>query len=140
MTPEFKMYNEEYFNESDETNTTISNSDSSTMNSIKYEKNRINKEFKRLDKGYRKIKKNISRNTTIELYYTSIMPDSNIRNAISGERTKLRVGRKLEESLFFSVCFSTGELAHGPYILFYNSPEQYEKHQNINGTKNIRRQ
>ena len=89
------------------------------------------KEYKRLDQGYRKIKKNALRKYTLEFYYTSTLSDTHIRNAISGERTRWRVGRKLEESLFFSVILATGELSNGPYVLFYDSPEQYEKHQNL---------
>lgn len=125
------MYNEEFLNDPDDTNSTMSNTNSSTLNSDKYEEKRMIKEYKRLDRGYRKIKKNPSRRYTLEFYYTSILPDTHIRNAISGERTKWRVGRKLEESLFFSVIIATGELSNGPYMLFYDSPEQYEKHQNL---------
>jgi hypothetical protein len=125
------MYNEEFFNDPDDTNSTMSNTNSSTLNSDKYEEKRMIKEYKRLDQGYRKIKKNASRRYTLEFYYTSTLSDTHIRNAISGERTRWRVGRKLEESLFFSVILATGELPNGPYTLFYDSPEQYEKHQNL---------
>jgi hypothetical protein len=125
------MYNEEFFNDPDDTNSTMSNTNSSTLNSDKYEEKRMIKEYKRLDQGYRKIKKNALRKYTLEFYYTSTLSDTHIRNAISGERTRWRVGRKLEESLFFSVILATGELSNGPYVLFYDSPEQYEKHQNL---------
>jgi len=125
------MYNEEFFNDPDDTNSTMSNTNSSTLNSDKYEEKRMIKEYKRLDQGYRKIKKNALRKYTLEFYYTPTLSDTHIRNAISGERTRWRVGRKLEESLFFSVILATGELSNGPYTLFYDSPEQYEKHQNL---------
>jgi hypothetical protein len=125
------MYNEEFYNDADEIATTISNTNSSTINSDKYEEKRRMKEIKRLDSGYHKVKKGEIRRYSVEFYHTPTTPDTQIRNAISGERTKWRVGRKKEEALFFSVCFSTGELRNGPYILFYDTPEQYEKHQNI---------
>ena len=134
------MYNEEFFNETDETNSTMSNTNSSTLNSDKYEEKRMLKEYKRLDRGYRKIKKGKTRRYTIEFYHTSTLPDTRIRNAISGERTRWRVGRNLEESLFFSVVIATGELSNGPYVLFYDSPKQYEKHQNIKISQEIKDQ
>ena len=132
------MYVEEYYNDVDDHETCISITDTSTIDSNKYEQKRILKEYKRLDKGYHKIKKGILRKNTIEFYSTSIIPDSLIRNAITGERYKWRVGKRLEEHLFFSVVLSTGELPNGPFILYYDTPEQYEKHQSIMLNKDVK--
>ena len=61
--------------------------------------------------------------------YTSGDAGSPIRNAEIGNYYKCKVGSK-EENLFFKVSLSTGELKtkNGSNILFYDSPEQYEKH------------
>ena len=61
--------------------------------------------------------------------YTSSDSGTNIRNAETGNYYKYKVGSK-EEDLFFKVALSSGEIkpANGSNILFYDSPEQYEKH------------
>jgi hypothetical protein len=52
-----------------------------------------------------------------------------IRNAENGNYYKIKVGTK-EEDLFFKVTLATGELRtrNSSSVLFYDSPEQYEKH------------
>ena len=120
-----------YYNEADDNDSSISITDTSTLDINVFEDKRLIKEFKSLDKGYHKIKKGHMRKNTIEFYCTSFKPDSLIRNAISGERYRWRVGKTLEESMFFSVILSTGELPDGPFALYYDSPEQYEKHQSV---------
>jgi hypothetical protein len=54
---------------------------------------------------------------------------TSIRNAETGTYYKYKVGSK-EEDLFFKVCLSSGELKtkNSSNLLFYDSPEQYEKH------------
>ncbi len=53
---------------------------------------------------------------------------STIRNAISGSYYYGdKVGSK-QEDLYFKVSISTGELGKEPVILFYDTPEQYERH------------
>jgi hypothetical protein len=125
------MYVEEYYNDADEPETNLSITDSSTINSDKYEQKRLIKEFKNLDRGYHKLKKGPLRKHTIEIYHTSNTPDSHIRHAITGERYKWRVGKRQEEELFFAITLSTGEIPNGPYTFFYDTPEQFEKHHSI---------
>jgi hypothetical protein len=121
------MYVEEYYNTTDE----LSITDTSTFNSDKHDQKRLIKEFKQLDRGYQRLKKGSLRKTTVEFYSTPSTPNSRIRNAITGERYRWRVGKLLEESLFFTAIIATGEIVNGPYTLYYDTPEQYEKHQSV---------
>jgi hypothetical protein len=61
--------------------------------------------------------------------YTSGNVGSKIRNAETGQTYKYKVGSK-DEALFFKIGLATGELKtnNGSNVLFYDSPEQYEKH------------
>jgi hypothetical protein len=61
--------------------------------------------------------------------YTSGDVGSKIRNAETGQIYKYKVGSK-DENLFFKVGLPTGELKtkNGSSLLFYDSPEQFEKH------------
>lgn len=83
------------------------------------------------DKGHRRIIRKINRKrTSIDVYSTDMVPGGKIRNAISGARSSnMKVGRS-DESLFFKVKISTGE--HGiikeDTTLYFDSPEQYERH------------
>lgn len=80
----------------------------------------------------------------IEYYETPRMNDSRIRNAITGLRyrddhpkCKYVVG-SAQEDIFFKVLISTGEPEiysrdnkKTTVLLFYDSPEQYERHQKM---------
>lgn len=61
--------------------------------------------------------------------YTSGDSGMRIRNAETGQYYKHKVGSK-EEGLFFKIALASGELktTNGSNVLFYDSPEQYEKH------------
>jgi hypothetical protein len=72
--------------------------------------------------------------SAISYYCTGIRPGTAIRDAITGAHDPTyRVG-KYDEYLFFKVCMATGEGKRGNYgevetqHLYYDSPEQYEKH------------
>ena len=87
-------------------------------------------------KGFRQVKRRVGRKTTSLVYFTTpFTPDSKIVNAVTGIRyrdddpkCKYVVG-SIQEDLFFKVCVSNGENGQEPTLLFYDSPEQYEKHQ-----------
>ena len=89
--------------------------------------------LKSLDKRFHKHKKMvlieiengdlIKKHVVIE-YYSSGPTGSNIRNAQTGVYTKDIVGSKCED-LYFKVTIADGNLL----TLFYDSPEQYERHQ-----------
>ena len=61
--------------------------------------------------------------------YSSGDSGTNIRNAETGDYYKYKVGSK-EEDLFFKVALSCGKFKpkNGLNIIFYDGPEQYEKH------------
>jgi hypothetical protein len=72
----------------------------------------------------------------IEYHKTSFIPGSNIKNAVTGGYYPYLVGSQ-NEKMLFKVSLSTGEsgtltFINGAYIaepnvLFYDSPEEYEK-------------
>jgi hypothetical protein len=71
-------------------------------------------------------------NLRVEFFPTKTYPNSGIKHAITGtyqyaNGRLLRTGTK-DEYLFFSVILATGELGPNAPVLFYDSPEQYERH------------
>lgn len=64
----------------------------------------------------------------VEFYETALIPNRFIKNAVTGAiESPFRVG-SADEDLFFSVMLTTGECGQTPPCLFYDSPEQYERH------------
>jgi|LauGreDrversion4_2_1035121.scaffolds.fasta_scaffold625303_2 hypothetical protein len=64
----------------------------------------------------------------VEFFETILTPNRFIKNAVTGViEAPFRVGSS-DEDLFFSVMLSTGECGKTPPCLFYDSPEQYERH------------
>jgi hypothetical protein len=63
------------------------------------------------------------------LYYeTPNIPNATIRNAVTGApQYSFRVGT-YDEYLFYSVMLATGESGQTAACLFFDNPEQYEKH------------
>jgi len=86
-------------------------------------------DIKKLDKGYHKIYRKVGGNKfPVELYETSYCPGFRIRNAITGSyEPGMKVGTK-DEYLFFVAVLSTGETGPTPPHLYYDNPEQYERH------------
>lgn len=69
-----------------------------------------------------------NKRTKVTFFETSLTPNRFIKNAITGViESPFRVGTA-DEDLFFSVILSTGECGQTPPCLFYDSPEQYERH------------
>jgi hypothetical protein len=80
----------------------------------------------------------------IDGYYTVNIPGSPIRNAVSGSfevdymgNTKFGVG-SVWEDLFFKATVTT--VKGSPYTLFYDSPEQYERHMNSSLSEDVIKQ
>ena len=74
------------------------------------------------------------KNVRVEFFPTNTTPNSAIKNAITGAYHSengrfFRAGTK-DEDLFFSVILATGELKDSGVapVLFYENPEQYERH------------
>ena len=97
--------------------------------------NDILNNLKKMDRGYHKVTRKINqvwvdgkyyKNTPIEFYSSS--ENGYIRNAITGYRSRVKVGTK-DEDTFFKVKIASGECKKNSGMLFYDSPEQFEKHQ-----------
>jgi hypothetical protein len=88
---------------------------------------------KKNDNGHHIIdggKKN-DKKQTHEFYETFIYTRTTIRNAITGEKYNGFYTGTLDENLFFKVIDATAPVKNKePYILFYETPEQYERHTN----------
>lgn len=90
--------------------------------------------MKSLDKGYASVYRYKSglngknKLSKIDLYVSGDV-GTYIRNAMTGEHYKYKVGTKYED-LLFKTKISTGEVktTSGNSILFYDSPEQCESH------------
>ena len=90
-------------------------------------------------KGFYLVRRKIGRRKKVEIGYftTSYTPESKIVNAVTGYRyrdedpkCKYVVG-SIQEDLLFKVSISNGETGQEPILLFYDSPEQCEKHQHF---------
>jgi len=116
------MYYEDSFHPNEE-NAIASSNQKKELNNIKS-----------LDSGYGYVYRNKSsasgkvKNVRIDCY-TSGDSGMTIRNAETGQYYKYKIGSK-HEDLFFKIALATGELntSNGSNVLFYDSPEQYEKH------------
>lgn len=104
-------------------------SDGSSVSSHRRRQRKNNEEMKKMDKGYHKFKRIINHKPVeIEIYSTNDMPATMIRDAVSGARyNQYRVGTP-NEHLFFKVKIATGELGNDSGLVFFDSPEQYERH------------
>ena len=88
--------------------------------------------LKKMDKGYQKVSRKLNKvwvdgkyykNITIEFYCSS--ENGYIRNAITGYRSRVKVG-SCEEDTYFKVKMASGECKKNSGVLFYDSPEQFE--------------
>lgn len=83
-------------------------------------------------KHVRRINPETKKGVRVEFFTTNTSPNSIIRHAITGtlqgvDRQFFKAGSK-DEDLFFSVILATGELGQTAPVLFYDNPEQYERH------------
>lgn len=103
--------------------------DDSTVSSNRKKHRKMMEDLKKADKGYNKISRIINnKKQSIEVYATSNTPGTMIRDAVTGSRFKeFRVG-SLNEYQFFKVRMATGQMNGYSSTLFFDSPEQYERH------------
>jgi len=96
-------------------------------------------QLKIFDKSFHKITRHNEKNkkVKIEFYESSTTPGFFIRNAVSGNRYDYKVG-SYDEDLLFKVAFATGEIGQDTAILFYTSPEQYEKHMMVQVSNDVK--
>lgn len=109
---------------------------SSEMTLNRRTQKKLLEDYKKSDPSYYKykkmvfIEKNEKENVKIEMYSTVLTPGNKIRDAITGIRYNERVG-SINEDLYFKVRMT---ILHDPknvITLFYNSPEEYERHQYV---------
>jgi len=86
-------------------------------------------DVKSSDPGYHRIvKAHDGIKTKTEVYSTPFTPSTMIRDAITGyKHHEYRVG-SWHEDLFFKVIETSGNVGKGLFCLYYDSPEQYERH------------
>lgn len=103
--------------------------DDSTVDTYRKKQRKLWEDSKQVDKGFHRVK--LVRNkkqASIEFYSTNMVPGTMIRDAITGSRyNQFRVG-SLNEHQFFKVTHATGEFGKNSIALFYDSPEQFERH------------
>jgi len=86
-------------------------------------------ELKMLDSGYHRIvRAHDGIKTKTEVYSTSFIPGTMIRDAITGHKHYNYFVGSLNEELFFKVKDTSGFVGNGSFCLYYDSPEQYERH------------
>lgn len=100
-------------------------------------------DFKKYDNGYYKLSRSVKVNNklkraNIELYASSSQNNSSIRDAITGHYTKYKVGKKIDENLFFKISISTGEISKNNRMFFFHSPSEYEGHFNVTLSEDIK--
>jgi hypothetical protein len=83
-------------------------------------------------KYVRRFNPDLEKTVRVEFFPTNTAPHSLIKHAITGVHQSFdgrvfRTGTK-DEDLFFSVILATGELGQNAPVLFYENPEQYERH------------
>jgi hypothetical protein len=107
-------------------------SDSITLNSETNKKRKIMDDYKKLDKNYHKIYRIFNnKRKEIELYTSPMSCGLPIRDAITGSRyPNYKVGSKYED-LFFKTRLATGEFGDDQGCLFFDTPEQFERHMKI---------
>ena len=86
----------------------------------------------KMKKHVRRFNPDKRKNVRVDFFPTNTTPNSKIKHAITGIQQSVdgrffRTGTR-DEDLFFSVILATGELGSNAPVLFYESPEQYERH------------
>ena len=67
----------------------------------------------------------------LEFFATSIIPGNTIRNAVTGiPEYNMKVGNCMAEDQFFKIKFAGNDCGNCPDTLYYDSPEQFERHMN----------
>lgn len=108
--------------------------DDSTTYSDVVSKKKRNKNIMNDDPGHKIIGNKYDK---FEYYAGSMLPGASIRNAVTGIREyNLKVGSWNDESQFFKVRYAGNYSTNNPDVLYYDSPEQAERHMksNINQT------
>jgi hypothetical protein len=115
--------------------------DESVASNVK-KRRKLIEEMKASDKDYVCIKRTIMVNdqkktVKIEFYGTNSTCGYKIRDAITGAKSKYIVGSS-DEYLFFKTALSTGTKGKEHVLLFYDTPEAYERNQHCTLSDDIK--
>jgi len=131
----------DYFDFSD-----ISIEETSSINTELRDRRKMNELYKRTDKDYYSFKRKAfgedgTRMEKVQVYSSPLLTNGFIRNAITGIRMDHRVGSKYED-LYFCVMDVHPEnhtpINDLPRKLFYDNPEQCERHLHIVVSKDVK--
>lgn len=97
-------------------------------------------DIKNQDKGYHNIKIPYGcKQIEIDVYSTPVTPGKPIRDAVTGSRMSKHLVGSQDENLYFKVALATGQLKNTEgHVLFYDSPEQFERHMRIKVSQEIK--
>lgn len=130
----------------DETEEPVYCSDSVSLSTVSTQDSEVNKNKVKTrfgvsyknDKHYFKIKSRKKGAPSITGFSTTMLPGATIRNGVTGYlecdyagKPIYKVGTK-DENLFFKANISVNGITEEPRILFYDNPEQYERHFKVN--------
>ena len=92
-------------------------------------RNKVTKIMSDTDPAFFKIRRhgNDDKKLTIG-FFASGCQGCSIRNAVTGIRDPNSIVGSRAEDMYFKVAFCTGETGPDTNILFYDTPEQYERH------------
>jgi hypothetical protein len=138
MYNEYGELTEEYVNNAAD-EVSVSNSSSVSLTSDIKRRRKMMEDLKRTDKDYHKIYRYVDgKKKSIEIYTTNCLGGGRIRSAIGGSYNEsFRIGSK-DEDIFFKVTMATGECGKDLSVLFFDSPEQYERHLCVSVSQDIK--
>jgi hypothetical protein len=117
-------YDDEYDNPPYTYNESVVTDDSTVFTPVKVKKNG---KFVSADPGHKRIgtKKN-----KLEYFASGNIPGNIIRNAVTGIPEYDRVGGAMSEDQYFKVRYAGNDSGNELDTLYYDSPEQFERHMN----------
>ena len=138
------MYAEEYLGEDvileNVELMSVSMDDLSTLNTEIIEERRILKAYKKADSGYYSFKI-MKGDDLVKVEVYAILNNGRIRHAITGLKTPYPCGSKYAD-LFFSVVDSSCDAPRKDNLhmrkLYYNNPEEYERHFHTTVSRDIK--
>jgi hypothetical protein len=96
-------------------------------------------DIKNQDKGYHNIKIPYgNRKIEVEVYSTPTTPGKLIRDAVTGSRMSKHLVGSRDENLYFKVAMATGQLGVDGGMLFYDNPEQFERHMRTTVSQDVK--
>jgi hypothetical protein len=143
------MYAEEYL--ADDANdyfdmSDVSIEETSSIDTELRDRRKLNEMHKRMDKDYYSYKRKVfgedgARMEKVEVYSSPLFTNGFIRNAVTGIRMEHRVGSKYEDLYFRAMDVDARNHTpsnNDPRKLFYDNPEQCERHLHIIIPKDVK--